>query len=70
MQLTTLDREKRDDILVELERITTSDAAVGFMIYDAAPMLTRSVVKGVKNAAKELGNPFYNIWEWTVEDGR
>jgi peptide/nickel transport system substrate-binding protein len=70
LQLTTLDRDKRDDILVELERITTSDVAVGFMIYDAAPMLTRSVVKGVKNAAKELGNPFYNIWEWTVEDGR
>ena len=40
------------------------------MIYDAAPLVARSAVKGIKNASKELGNPFYNVWEWTIEDAR
>ena len=70
LQLTTLDPAARDDQLIELERIITNDVAVGFMMYDAAPVVARSVVKGIRNVAKELGNPFFNIWEWTVEEQR
>lgn len=70
LQLTTLDPASRDQHLVDLERITTQDLAVGYMIYDAAPLVVRSPVKGIRNANKELGNPFYNVWEWTVEDPR
>ena len=70
LQLTTLDPARRDDILVELERHTTTNLAAGFMVYDAAPLVALSRVKGIKNANKELGNPFYNIWEWTAEDER
>jgi len=70
LQLTTLEPSRRDDVLVELERHTTEQAAAGFMIYDAAPLVARSAVRGIKNASKELGNPFYNVWEWTIEDAR
>ena len=32
------------------------------------PVVVRNVVKGIRNAAKELSNPFWNVWEWTVEE--
>jgi peptide/nickel transport system substrate-binding protein len=70
LQLTTLDPAVRDEQLIQLERHITQDLPVGFLAYDAAPVVARSAVKGIKNASKELGNPFYNIWEWTVEEGR
>ncbi len=70
LQLATLDPAARNELLVELERIITHDVAVGYVIYDAAPMVARSMIKGIKNVAKEQGNPFWNIWEWKVEEGR
>jgi len=70
LQLTALDPNVRDDALVEIERLITHDVAVAYLIHDAAPVVARSNVKGIKNASKELGNPFWNVWEWTVEDQR
>lgn len=70
LQLTTLDPPRRDDVLVDLERHTTQELAAGYMVYDASPVVALSRIKGIKNANKELGNAFYNIWEWTSEDGR
>ena len=70
LQLATLDPAKRDDVLVDLERLTTQDLAAGYMVYDAAPLVALSRVAGIKNATKELGNAFYNVWEWTVEEQR
>ena len=67
-QMTTLDLAKRDDILVELERIITHDLPVGFTTYNSSSVVARSVVKGIRNASKELGNSLWNVWEWTVED--
>jgi hypothetical protein len=55
-------------MLVELERITTHDVAVGFTTYNTSPVVARSVVKGLKTASKEFSNPLWNVWEWTVED--
>jgi ABC-type transport system substrate-binding protein len=69
-QLSALDPASRDDLLVELERIITHDVAVGYLIHDSAPVAARSPVKGIRNATKELGNPFWNVWEWTIEEGR
>jgi ABC-type transport system substrate-binding protein len=66
--MTTLDLAKRDDILVELERIITHDLPVGFTTYNTGTVVARSVVKGIRNASKELGNSLWNVWEWTVED--
>ena len=45
-------------------RIETGAAPIG---PSPAPVVARSVVKGLKNVSKELGNPFFNIWEWTVD---
>jgi peptide/nickel transport system substrate-binding protein len=67
LQLTTLDPEARGNILADIERVITQDVAVGYLMYDAAPMVARSVVKGIKSVSKEIGNPFFNLWEWTVE---
>jgi peptide/nickel transport system substrate-binding protein len=69
-QLTTLDMDARDGLLVDLERLITQDLPVGFLMYDSAPVVARSQVKGLRNVAKELGNPLFNIWEWTVEEER
>jgi peptide/nickel transport system substrate-binding protein len=69
-QFAALDPVKRDDLLVDIERLITQDVAVGYVIHDTAPMVARNVVKGIRNATKELGNPLWNLWEWTVEDGR
>ncbi len=68
LQLTTLDPAARDDMLVELERITTHDVAVGFTTYNTSPVVARSNVKGLRAASKEFSNPLWNVWEWTVED--
>lgn len=67
-QFTTLDPAARDDVLVELERITTHDVAVGFTTYNSDPVVARSNVKGLRAASKELSNSLWNVWEWTVED--
>ena len=66
LQLTTLDPAARDQLLVDLERVITQDLAVGFLTYDAAPVVVRGNVRGVRTVAKELGNALWNIWEWTV----
>jgi len=70
LQFTTLDPARRDGLLVETERLITQDLAVGYVIHDTAPLVARSAVKGIKNAAKELGNSLWNVWEWTLEEGR
>ncbi len=70
LQLATLDPAARDEILVDLERIVTHDLAVGYLIHDSAPVVARSVVRGIRNATKELGNALWNVWEWTMEDAR
>ncbi len=67
-QLTALDPAKRDDLLVELERLITREVPVGFTTYNSDPVVARSVVKGLRTASKEMGNPLWNVWEWTVED--
>jgi hypothetical protein len=41
---------------------------VGFTTYNSSSVVARSVVKGIRNASKELGNSLWNVWEWTVED--
>jgi hypothetical protein len=64
----TLDPAARDDMLVELERITTQDVAVGFTTYNTSPVVARSNVKGLRTVSKEFGNTMWNVWEWTVED--
>jgi peptide/nickel transport system substrate-binding protein len=69
-QLTTLDPPARDQLLIELEQIITQDVAVGFIMYDSAPLVARAPVKGIRNVAKELGNALWNVWEWTLEEGR
>ena len=68
LQLTTLDPAARDDVLIELERITTQDLPVGFTTYNASPIIARSNVKGLRAVSKEFGNYLWNVWEWTVED--
>jgi len=68
LQLTTLDPAARDDVLVELERITTHDVPVGFTTYNVSPIVARSNVKGLRAVSKEFGNYLWNVWEWTVED--
>lgn len=70
LQLATLDATKRDAMLVDLERIITQDVAVGYVVHDTAPLVARSVVKGISNASKELGNSLWNVWEWSIEDQR
>ena len=54
-------------LVTNIERVITQDVAVGYMMYDAAPMVARSAVKGIKSVSKEIGNPFFNLWEWTME---
>ena len=68
LQLTTLDPAARDNLLVELERITTHDVPVGFTTYNPTTVVARNVVKGLRNAQKEFGNPLWNVWEWSVAD--
>jgi peptide/nickel transport system substrate-binding protein len=68
LQLTTLDPAARDNQLVELERITTQDVAVGFTTYNPTTVVARSVVKGIRNAQKEFSNSMWNVWEWSVAD--
>jgi len=70
LSFTTLDPAARDNVLVQTERLITQDLAVGYIIHDTAPLVARSNVKGIKNATKELGNSLWNLWEWTVEEGR
>jgi ABC-type transport system substrate-binding protein len=68
LQITTLDPAAQDDVLVELERITTHDLPVGFTTYNVSPVVARSNVHGLRAASKEFGNSLWNVWEWTVED--
>jgi peptide/nickel transport system substrate-binding protein len=70
LSFTTLDPAARDNVLVQTERLITQDLAVGYIIHDTAPLVARSNVRGIKNATKELGNSLWNLWEWTVEEGR
>ncbi|MEA2642076.1 MAG: peptide/nickel transport system substrate-binding protein, partial [Chloroflexota bacterium] len=67
LQLTTLDRAARDNVLIDIERLITTDVAAGYLMQDPSPLVVRSNVKGPVNGAREIGDPFWNISQWSVE---
>ena len=59
---STLDQTGRDEVLVELERFTTADVAIGYLYYQVRPAVVVNALKGV------ITYPYtWNTWEWRFE---
>jgi hypothetical protein len=59
---STLDERGRGDVLVELERFTTADVAIGYLYYQVRPAVVINGLKGV------ITYPYtWNPWEWRFE---
>lgn len=62
LSLQTLDPVQREDILVELERLYTSDVAHLLLTYQPRVAASRGI-SGIKPPARHTY--YWNIWEWT-----
>jgi peptide/nickel transport system substrate-binding protein len=63
LSLQTLEPVKREDVLVDLERLYTTDLAVLLLEYQPRVAASRAI-GGIKEPAR---NSFqWNIWEWTL----
>ncbi len=62
--LRTLDVRQREDILVELERILTTDVAQLMLYYQPRVAAVRVGIRGVVPPVR--GSYAWNIWEWSL----
>jgi peptide/nickel transport system substrate-binding protein len=62
LSLQTLDPAKREDVLIDLERLYTTDVAHLILKYQPRVAASRGV-GGIKQPARN--NFYWNIWEWT-----
>jgi peptide/nickel transport system substrate-binding protein len=65
LAMTTLDPVKREDHIVELERIYSTDVAQIMLYYVARPAASRASVNGVVSPG--FSSYLWNMWEWTLE---
>jgi len=64
----TLDPTSRDDMMVEMERIMTAEAAGGHLYYLSEVAATRAGLKGPREFASPNANYYsFNIWDWSVD---
>ncbi|HEY3117303.1 MAG TPA: ABC transporter substrate-binding protein, partial [Chloroflexota bacterium] len=64
LSLKTLDAQKRDDILVDLERLYTSDVAHLVLYYQPRAAASRGI-EGIKPPVRDTY--LWNLWEWTLQ---
>ncbi len=62
--LRTLDVRQRENILVELERILTTDVAQLMLYYQPRVAAVRSGIEGVVPPVR--GSYAWNLWEWSL----
>jgi peptide/nickel transport system substrate-binding protein len=65
LTLTTLDSAKREDYIVDLERVFSADVAQLILYYVARPAAARSSVQGVVPTG--FSSLLWNMWDWTLE---
>jgi peptide/nickel transport system substrate-binding protein len=64
LSLTTINQAQRDDVLVSLEKLYTTDVASGTVFYQPRTGISRGI-KGVLPPVR--GTHLWNVWEWTQE---
>lgn len=64
LAIRTLDSARREEILVELERISTSDVAQMLLYYQPRVAAVRAGILGVQPPVR--GSHLWNIWEWSL----
>ena len=59
----TIDASKRDDLVVEMQRIYTADVAQGLLFYLPQVAAVRTGLTGIKPPL--VSSYLWNLWEWT-----
>lgn len=64
LSLLTLDPSRREEVLLEIERIFTADVAQGMLFYQPRVAAVRAGIAGLNPPVR--GTYTWNIWEWRL----